>query len=241
MIGERHLKFYVDNIEAFRTRRSEGERNALVGESYYASAMDLLFAALESGVKSDQITDALFEFLNDPQADVSDRAQAAYLLAVHSTKSAQVVPVLVELLKNGTPLLDKRCSIAGHRFSNDFGPPTQHYLTFRAAIFDILRQVGSAAKAAIPEINSFLNPNPTLKTRIIKVTLSDHEALATGLQALSSIGLTAESIPALERFRDWPVTKSELVTLAAQILRSISEEELERLRSEIPNKAPPRQ
>ncbi len=241
-IGERHLKFYVDNIEAFRARRSQGERNALVGD-YYTGAMDLLFAALESGLKSAQITDALFEYLNDPQANVSDRAQAAYLLAVHTTESAKVVPVLVDLLQNGTPLLEERCSIAGHRFSNDFGPPTQHYLTFRAAIFDILRQMGSVAKEAIPTINSFLNPNPASKNRILKVSLNDHEALATGLQALSSIGLTAESIPALERFRNWPVTRSQypdLATLAVEILRSISEEELERLRSESPDKAQPR-
>jgi hypothetical protein len=240
LIGERHLKFYVDNIDGFRERRSQGERNATIG-NYYASAMDLLFAAIESGVKSDQITDALFEYLNDPQADVSDRAQASYLLAVHTGEAAQVVPVLVDLLRNDTPLLDKACSIAGHRFSNDFGPPTLHYLTFRAAIFDILGHIGSAAKIAVPEINSFLNPNPTLKNRIIKVTLSDHEALATGIQALSRIGLTAEAIAAIERFHNWPVTRSQfpdLAPLAAEILRSIPKEELERLRGEDPDKSP---
>ncbi|MFT5322954.1 MAG: serine/threonine protein kinase [Planctomycetaceae bacterium] len=243
LIGERHLKFYVDNLEAFRTRRSQGERNALVGD-YYSGAMDLLFAAIESGVKSDQITDALFEYLNDPQANVNDRAQAAYLLANHSAKAAQLVPMLIDLLQDDTPLLDKKCSIEGHRFNDDFGPPTLHYLNFRAAIFDILRQIGSAAKDAIPEINSFLNPNPASKNRILKVSLNDHEALATGLQALSSIGLTAESIPALERFRDWPVTraaKPDLALLAAQILHSIPVDQLERLRGESPDKAPPRQ
>jgi hypothetical protein len=234
LIGERHLKFYVDNIEAFRTRRSQGERNALVGD-YFTSAIDLLFAAIESGVKSDQITDALSEYLNDPQSDVSDRAQAAYLLAVHTGKAAQVVPVLVNLLRNGTPLLDQRYSIAGHRFSNDFGQPTQHYLTFRAAIFDILRQIGSVAKEAIPAINSYLNPNPTLNIELRTQTPGDHEALATGIQALARIGLTAESIPALERFRNWPMTRSakpDLATLATQTLSSIPEEELKRLKAE---------
>lgn len=241
LIGERHLRFYVDNIDGFRERRSEGERNALIGESYYASAMDLLFAAIEAGVKSDQITDALFEYVNDQQADVNDRAQAAYLLSVHSTKSAQVVPVLVDLLQNETPLLDKKCSIDGHRFSSDFGPQTQHYLTFRAAIFDILGHIGSAAMIAIPEINSFLDPSPASKFEIRKISLNDHEALATGLQALSRIGLTAESIPAVERFRDWPIarsTKPDLAPLAAQVLRSVPKEELERLRGEVPDKTP---
>lgn len=245
LIGERHLKFYVDNIEAFRARRAQGERNALLG-NYFASASDLLFAAIEAGVKSDQITDALFEILNDSRADVSDRAQAAYLLAVHSDKSAQVVPVLIELLQSDVPQLDAKCSIQGNRFNDDFGPSTQHYLSWRAAIFDTLGKLGSAAKDATPTVNSFLKSYylryVTSKFGTNPIDRTGLESAANAITALSQIGLNAESIPILQDFQPWPSFvnyKPDLAPLASRLLRSIPEEELKRLRGEGAEKALP--
>ena len=241
LIGERHLKFYVDNIEGFRARRTQGDTNARIG-NYFAGAMDLLFAAIESGVKSRQIDEALFETLNDSRANVSDRAQAAYLLSVHFDHSSRLTTDLIELLTSDSPQLEQKCETVGHRFNNDFGPGTQHYLSLRAALFEALGNVGPGAKAAIPVLNSYLNPKSVLRAENRSVNRSEHEAMARAIEALGKIGMNSESIPVLEQFLNWPSLKSvqpDLNKLASETLRQIPLEELQRLRDGAENASPP--
>ena len=242
LIGERHLKFYVDNAEAFQVMGS-GPYKAMytyLGREH-VEATHLLSAAVEGGVRSDRLAESLFGILNDSQCSVDYRARAAYLLAVHLDTSARLVPNLIDILQSDTPYLGSHCSTSGPVFSGDFRAGTQGYESFRAAIFDILGKIGPDAKEAIPVLNSFLNPNPELKSRTIKVVKAEHQAMGKAIEALSRIGMNAESIPALEQYLKWPTSRSikpDLASLAAQTLGSIPEEELKRLRGEGTEKAP---
>lgn len=221
LIGQRHLKFYLDNIEAFRSRRAAGEGHAIVGD-YSVDAVQLLLAAVEGGVDSKQLTDALFETLQDTRARLDDRAQATWLLARHSDQSDKLSRVLVELLQNQGPELDEKCYIRGYQHDTDFGPAKLSYQTFRAAIFESLGKLGTNTRAAVPILNEFLNPNPTARSENIKLNMADHEAQAKALQALSEIGLNADSVPAIERYLNWPalrMAKPDLAPLASKILR----------------------
>lgn len=234
LIGQRHLRFYLDNIEAFRSRRAAGEGHAIIGD-YSVGAMHLLFAAIECRSESPKITEALFETLNDTRTSVNERALAIYLLVRHVDQSDLLVPALITLLRSASPQLDEKCNFKGHRFNHEFGPATVTYTTFRSAIFEALGNLGPKAQDAIPVLNEFLNPNPKARNVNIKLTIAEHEAQAKALQALSKIGLTADSIPAIERFVNWPEFRSakpDLAPLASRILRNIPEKELKRLRTE---------
>lgn len=241
LIGKRHLKFYVDNIEGFRARRAEGERNTLIGNCY-SGGLDLLTTAIECGVRSPQIDEALFETLNDSRADVNDRAQAAYLLAVRSDKSVELTDVLIELLTSDSPQLEQKCETEGHRFNPEFGPGTQRYLSLRAMLFEALGNVGPGAKAAIPVLNSYLNPKSVLGAENRSVNRAEHETMARAIEAIGKIGMNADSIPALERFLNWPSLKSvqpDLNKLASKTLRLIPPEELQSLRDGAEKASPP--
>lgn len=233
LIGQRHLKFYLDNVETFRSRRAIGEGHATIG-NYSVNAMQLLFAAVEGGVDSEQLADSLLEILQDTRAKLDDRAQATYLLARYPDQSERLAEVLIGLLGKQGPHLDEKCSFRGYQHDTDFGPANLTYLTFRAAIFESLGKLGTNASEAVPVLNEFLNPKPVGRNKNFVFKLSDHEAAAKALQALAELGLNAESIPAVERYLNWPAmrsTKPILASLAARILRHLPEEELKRLKA----------
>jgi len=249
LIGERHLKFYADNAPAFRVMGSGTYKKmwTYLGDEH-VQAMDLLSAAVEGGVRSTQLADALFEILNDSKSAVDCRARAAHLLAVHFDTSARLVPNLIDLLQSDTPYLNVVCATSGHSFADDFRVGTQAYDSFRAAIFDILGKIGPDAKDAVPVLNEyldeFINPTPIARAQNRTLDKADHQAIAEAIEALSKIGLNAKSIPTLKFFLQWPVMKSvkpDIATLASRALRSSPENELERLRGQSTDKSPIRQ
>jgi serine/threonine protein kinase len=239
LIGERHLKFYVDNAENFRAMDSASYRFMYVrfGDED-VEALDLLSAAVEGGVRSKQLTEILFGILNDSQCSTVNRVRAAHLLAIHLDSSTQLVPNLINLLQSDSLALDDACSTQGFPFTANFVQGTQAYQSFRAAIFDILGKIGPDAKNAIPVLNDFLNeivnPTPVARAQNRKLDRADNEATGEAIEALSKIGLNAELIPILKFFLQWPVMKSvkpDIADLASRALRSIPAEELKRLRA----------
>ncbi len=226
LIGDAYMKCYLKNIEMFHTLRDTGKSKATLGE-WSIDWMQTLQVAIECGADAKQTELELLAILENPKGWASHRAQAAYLLGKYSNDNQRIASSLLAILTDKTSPLDKECRVQLYKLAKEQDvAQTRNKVRMDVILVEALGNLREASSKAVPHLNSIVSME-RFGSGNFSLSQSDVEFIQTTIEALSKIGLNADSVAALERLQQG---STPLSSLAQSALRKLPENELKKLK-----------